>query len=417
MTREGNAILVVQRQYDATPCRVRFGQLQSQLEPHARYPSWDETTQRWSMLELDAYREATNRTHAMRFGTVEVLGQGLSVHKFSKSSLSSAGRIEGFRIIAPARILQRANSSCIYSATEELCPQLSTSASGLGELRKSCHAILLNELPDACKSNGRKRAQTVADCADYDNVYSTRATCGCHQGHRVVEGPEKRTVGNVFAIAYTCAAVTVQTRLLNAFKLWLQKLVLVRGEPDPAVTKRNRMIMRHTFRRRGCVVAGINTFDGESAPDRSQADLPADGGHAMHEVDDDELLADTDATEQDDLGEAAEHFLLCWNGDWTSPVLICHDTRGWTIQEAQDMLYASACQLDLFQSSDCHLPSADDWGSCGASCGRTALGMLCHNVYGQVFPAGCPSWDEIGAMDVDDDDADDARDKRVLLQK
>ena len=39
MIGEGDSVLVVQRQYDATPARVRFGQLQGQLEPHARYPS------------------------------------------------------------------------------------------------------------------------------------------------------------------------------------------------------------------------------------------------------------------------------------------------------------------------------------------------------------------------------------------
>ena len=139
------------------------------------------------------------------------------------------------------------------------------------------------------------------------------------------------------------------------------------------------MIMRHTFRRRGFVVG--------------------------------------EEEEHDDFREGAEDFLRCWNGCWTSPVPIHHATGDWTKEDAQEMLFASACKLDLFQSSDCHLPSADDWGTCGESCGRTTLGMLCHNVYGQVFPLGCPSWDDIGAMDFNDDDVDDARDIRVKLQK
>ena len=39
---------------------------------------------------------------------------------------------------------------------------------------------------------------------------------------------------------------------------------------------------------------------------------------------------------------------------------------------------------------DSCLPSLDDWGSCGASCGRTALGILCHDILAATMTEALP---------------------------
>ena len=109
--------------------------------------------------------------------------------------------------------------------------------------------VLLGELPGACKPNLRKKAQTAADTIDWDNVFCTNGTCGCHQAHRIVESKEKWSIGNVYAIAFSCAQPALQRKLKAALRLWLKKdLVFLRGEPNEADTRRNRLIMRHTFR-------------------------------------------------------------------------------------------------------------------------------------------------------------------------
>ena len=387
MTAARDSTLVVQRFYDATPARVRFGQLQEFMEPIARYPLFDEETKRWTAVKLDQWRAASGRNHRMRWGTVEVLGQGLTVQQLTPGPSSV---LEGFSIIGKPQVLQAANSSCIYAATESLCPELASKpATGLEALSRSCKMILLNELPDACKPNLRKKEQTAADTIDFPNVFSTNGTCGCHQAHRVVEGKEKWTVGNVYAIAFSCSTSALQRRLQAALKVFLQDLVFVRGEPSATNTRRNRTIMRHTFRRSGCTVAGVDTFDGPSAG------------------------------LEEDLGEAAEEFLRLWNGDWNSvfPIHVCQgccESR----EQAILLLFAAACKLDILQSSDCRLPSADDWGSCGQSCGRTSLGMLCHDVLGSVIVIGCPTWNEIGDMDLGDNDGEDnALEYRAKVQK
>ena len=44
--------------------------------------------------------------------------------------------------------------------------------------------------------------------------------------------------------------------------------------------------------------------------------------------------------------------------------------------------------------------------------------MLCHDLLGVVFAAGCPSWNEIGEMDLGNaDDAEEGRDVRAKIQK
>ena len=399
LVKNKDSTLVVQRFYDATPVRVRFGQLQGVLEPIARYPLFDDQTQRWKTVSLDDFREATGRSHRMQWGTVELLGQGLTCQQLTDGP---AGTLEGFEIVAPPQVLQAANSSCIYAATEDLCPELVSrpTGQGLAEIRKVCKMVLLSELPDACKPNLRKRAQTIADTSAWDNVFSTNGTCGCHQAHRVVESKEKWSIGNVYAIAFSCAQPALQRRLKAALRRWLEKdLVFLRGEPSEADTRRNRLIMRHTFRRAGSTVAGVGTFDGPSV-------RPNEGGG-------------DDAVRQEDLGQAAEEFLRVWNSDWTSLVPLhvctgCCESR----EQAVDLMLSTTCQLNLLQASDCRLPSTDDWRTCGEACGRSSLGMLCNDLLGVVFAAGCPSWNEIGEMDLGNaDDAEEGRDVRAKIQK
>ena len=46
---------------------------------------------------------------------------------------------------------------------------------------------------------------------------------------------------------------------------------------------------------------------------------------------------------------------------------------------------------------DGELPSLDDWNSCGFSCGKTALGIMCHDILASVVEHSLPNW---SSMDV-----------------
>ena len=74
----------------------------------------------------------------------------------------------------------------------------------------------VQECPDACSANARKKAKTFSELPD--NVFGVDGTCGTHQGHRIVESREKDMIGNVHAVFVTCANVGHQNRIQRALQ-------------------------------------------------------------------------------------------------------------------------------------------------------------------------------------------------------
>ena len=169
-------VFVFTRWYDATPMRVRFGQMQAELSPHARYPYWSKDLGRWVSLTLEQYRAMPDvrREIVMRYGVVEVLAQGLTLHQADQH-----GIVKASRVLCPPSILQRSNTSCIFSATEGAAPALAIPQ--LMELRHSTRFMLLNEVPDACAPNLRKKQATAKACAKAKNILHAGHNCCAHQ--------------------------------------------------------------------------------------------------------------------------------------------------------------------------------------------------------------------------------------------
>ena len=67
-------------------------------------------------------------------------------------------------------------------------------------------------------------------------------------------------------------------------------------------------------------------------------------------------------------------------------------------------MFSSAIKINLLMPSDVRLPSADDWGSCGQHAALCSLGILCHNILGYCFEVGCPSWSELGSIEIEGQD-------------
>ena len=59
---ETRAALVIFKYYDASPRMFRFGRLQSQLLPVARYPVFDKVKKVWRSQNLDDYVASTGST-------------------------------------------------------------------------------------------------------------------------------------------------------------------------------------------------------------------------------------------------------------------------------------------------------------------------------------------------------------------
>lgn len=185
----------------------------------------------------------------------------------------------GFRALCRPKILQSANASCLYSATEGELPQFSET--GLEDMCRETPYVLISESPDAASANSRKKAASAAKAPK--NCFYILGVCDAHQAHRIVAGAEKQCVGDLYSIAVSCAFPEFQNRLqTGARKLIEEQAVFMRGVPDPTVQARNRRVAQHTLRRR----------------------------------------VEDESDEFDDDHGVVQRFLSMWNGDWTSGVIV-----------------------------------------------------------------------------------------------
>ncbi len=75
-----------------------------------------------------------------------------------------------------------------------------------------------------------KKAKTGKEAPG--NLFFVPGRCDAHQAHRMVELKEKNVVGNVHAIAVSCANPEFQNRLQVTLKAIIDReLVFVRGLP------------------------------------------------------------------------------------------------------------------------------------------------------------------------------------------
>ena len=77
----------------------------------------------------------------------------------------------------------------------------------------------------------------------------------------------------------------------------------------------------------------------------------------------------------------------------------------------------AAIAVDLLQAREIDLPSADDWGTCGISCGKSSCGLLAHRILQQVFDQALPSWDAMRPSEDDRDDDVNGLPARLKVQK
>ena len=104
--REKHKCFVVTRHYDCTPVRTRFGQLQDQVMPHARY-LWQDAEQNWKSLVLAEYLIKNPHVRMPR------LGMPFSVLKLFNGITSSPG-LPCMRIISDqSNMCKRLSYGCL----------------------------------------------------------------------------------------------------------------------------------------------------------------------------------------------------------------------------------------------------------------------------------------------------------------
>ena len=299
---------------------------------------------------------------ALRYGVVELLGQGVMIQQSNESDI-----LQGLQIFCPPLVLGRANSSCIFAATERAAPPVSIPS--LIDLSKTLEFILLQEVPDACSANIRNKAAKAEACQGAGNIVHAGDKCGAHQGHRTIALKESYTIGNIYAIAFSSSQTAIQNRHQVTLRKRLKQVVVIHGPPFEHNVQRNATIMRATYSR---YIGG--TVGEAETPDS-------------------------------DMSEPALNFLQAWNGSWDHPIPIHHCSGCCdSIEATREWMFSSAIKINLLMPSDVRLPSADDWGSCGQHAALCSLGILCHNILGYCFEVGCPSWSELGSIEIEGQD-------------
>ena len=192
------------------------------------------------------------------------------------------------------------------------------------------------------------------------------------------------------ATAVTCLNTGQQNRFQAA--LWRllsddHRFRYIVGYPEPRWEAHNRQVLLHTVLRREAFVTG-------SVIDFSQVSI-------------------------NDFPEAMQ-FLSNLNGDWTKPVIHFYTAgRPITEPEARELVYASFIAMDVLQANTKE-PSIDDWCSCGAACGLTAFGILCHEVLPQIVELARITWNQIplpNDLNADDAALDGATAERIKGRK
>ena len=198
-----------------------------------------------------------------------------------------------------------------------------------------------------------------------DNCLAVNTSCGAHQCHRIVASREPAVIGDICACFVTCSNLHNQQKLRAA--LWAildgDEFAYFVGAPSEEWLARNGWVVEHTLLRSANQHAGCS--------DAWDAVPPLEW----------------------DTQSSAAAFFTAWNGDWLQSRISYYDTTGELGKEgAKHLLYSTAIDADLLMGSDVNQPCVDDWGTCGASGGRMALGMLVHDVLWRCIQRAVSGW-------------------------
>ena len=155
--------MVINRNYDATPVRVRFGCLANFVMEFARFPVGKEDGTGWKPLSFDAILKLKGHSINPKFGVVELFAM-------RDTDVWDAGN-RSASFLAPPYVLSAANASVIFAALEN-GSQPHLDRNGIGKISARANVFLLHECPNDAKANKRKQAATKgrlpANCLHVD---------------------------------------------------------------------------------------------------------------------------------------------------------------------------------------------------------------------------------------------------------
>lgn len=363
---------VLQRHWDATSNRLAFGSLQDVLAPHARY-SMKDAAGNWSLVN---YREFKKKYKVARYGVVELLAQGGTIHWWTGQD-----EIDGCRWVLPPCVIQNGGSSCLFRAVQYSVEPLTPV--GLRHLCSRVPFMFVHDHPDGCAPNKRAMAagkETLpSNCFDISD-----GTCASHQCWRIAHKAFGKVIGDMHACHVTCGNVAFSGKLQVALRTVIDSPGGHRwelGPPDPQWRKQNELIVLRTLLKQDRFVAAENSFG-----DSDQAAL--------------------------DAAPLAGRLLDHLNGPWCSDQFQ-HWCSGCcsSAQEARDKTYGLLSEAGILMEDETKTPCLDNWETAGRCSSRFSFGVLCCSCLPRCVAVAFESWQSSTAPASNGNDDNDERKK------
>ena len=345
--------LVIWRHFDPTPQKVRFGTLQEDLFPHARYLIRVED--KWKAVTLAQFRKVRPKAR-LQFGIVEVMAA-----RFDLCVASLGGELDKCQLLLPPCVLQSTRAGVVIACLNSILPELSVEA-----LLKRTTFTIVHDAPDAATGMTRCKAYFSEVFAKRSLLWYVPAVCSAHQLHRTMVSTAEDSVvaGDVYSVAFVASIPSHQATLQShLFTIINDELVIKHSEPDPVWAQHGKEWCKHTLKR------FVSETRGSLGPDD---------------------IFDHKATEV--AAEVVEAVFVWANGDPRIDTVSHH----WTEQSGSrahivENMYSAFLNAGLMLS-DSKLNSMNRWGSTSLVMSVQVGASFFFDILRRVFNSAFPNW-------------------------
>lgn len=224
---------------------LRFGRLQEQLEPHARYLVRESRVGKgdvWLRLSLSAFRERCPRL-ATNSGVLEVMAQR---HELRWALADDLESVDNRVVLTPPMIVQSTSSSCTFECLEKAHEGMAVH--DLNAIATGGTWVIVNETPDNCSANRRFQGFYASLLAP--RVLYAPGQCLAHKVHLVVSSASKESsvIGNCHALEFLLSVHSRRAQLAKAVgELITEELEILAGPPDSGLVELQRSLASHTW--------------------------------------------------------------------------------------------------------------------------------------------------------------------------
>ncbi len=260
---KGHRIKYFRRHHDSTPLLLRFGQLQSEIAPHARYLKKLEADReggyaRWTTCTYGEYCKS-NPKMVPQSGVLEVFAQTSHM-----CSCDYMGNLDLQDDNWPTQIRPQwqdfMHAPCILAsgtASNYLTALSNThfdlSVQRLKQESEATDISMLDEMPDGAKPNKRCKTYVATELLECENVImDEHNTCCVHKLHNFTTKSigEKYFIGHLHAIHSVWSIQSRRNQLLSALtSIVSDELVVHDGEPPEECTAQTEHIIDNCLRR------------------------------------------------------------------------------------------------------------------------------------------------------------------------